>query len=266
MAVKTANSDGEMMRALRVRLADGAADIEAAQRLRFRIFYGEMCARPTPAILAAGRDADAFDAICDHLLVEDVQHGEPRVVGTYRLLRQSIAETRDGFYSSAEFDLTPLLRSAALAGGELLELGRSCVEPTYRDSGTIQLLWRGIADYLRRHSIGHIIGCASFPGTDAAAHAGAMAYLHHHHLAPAGLRARVRPEHAATVALPPIGGYDPRLAMRALPPLIKGYLRVGAMVGTGAFVDRQFNTVDVFMVMPVAQIARRYGDRFGAAA
>jgi putative hemolysin len=76
----------------------------------------------------------------------------------------------------------------------------------------------------------------------------------------------VRPEHAATVALPPIGGYDPRLAMRALPPLIKGYLRVGAMVGTGAFVDRQFNTVDVFMVMPVAQIARRYGDRFGAAA
>jgi L-ornithine Nalpha-acyltransferase len=262
----SADTDPTAPRRLRVRLAESAADIYAVQKLRFNIFYGEMGATPTPETLAAGRDIDPFDAICDHLLVEHIREQDTSVVGTYRLLRQSIAEACEGFYSAAEFNLAPLLRTSARSGGELLELGRSCVEAAYRDSGTIQLLWQGIAAYLRRHHIGHMIGCASFPGTDASAHAAALAYLQHHHLAPADLRARVRPEHAAALALPPIGGYDPRLAMRALPPLIKGYLRVGAMVGTGAFVDRQFNTVDVFMVMPVAQIARRYGERFGAAA
>ena len=253
-------------RALRVRLAGSAVDIEAVQRLRFSIFHEEMGARMTADALAARRDADPFDAVCDHLMVEDLADGSARVVGTYRLLRQSVAMANGGFYSAGEFDLSPLLKTARDNDGELLELGRSCVAPAYRDSGTIQLLWRGIADYLAARRIGHLIGCASFPGRDPAAHAAPLAYLEHHHLAPESLRARVLPAMAAKVELPPVGAYDSRLAMRALPPLIKGYLRVGAMVGGGAFVDRQFNTVDVFMVMPVAQIARRYGSRFGLAA
>lgn len=253
-------------RALRVRLAAGAADIEAVQQLRFSIFHDEMGATANAEGTASRRDVDAFDVVCDHLLVEDLADGKPLVVGTYRLLRQSVAEANGGFYSAAEFDLAALLKTAGSDGNELLELGRSCVAPAYRDSGTIQLLWRGIADYLARHRIGHLIGCASFPGTDPSEHAAALAYLDHYHLAPAWLRAEVLPTMAARVALPALGAYDSRLAMRALPPLIKGYLRVGAMVGSGAFVDWQFNTVDVFMVMPVAQIARRYGSRFGLAA
>lgn len=251
---------------LSVRLASRPGDIEAVQRLRYTVFHDEMGATPSPEAKTLHRDIDEFDSVCDHLMVEDSAGDRPRVVGTYRLLRQSVAFAQGGLYTAREFDLSAPLRHAAGTGQELLELGRSCVEPAYRDSGTIQLLWRGIAAYLRAHSVGHLIGCASFPGTDPARHADAIAYLHHQHLAPVDLRAAVHPGMRAKVAMPPLGGYDPRIAMRQLPPLIKAYLRVGAMVGDGAFVDRRFNTVDVFLIMPVDRIASRYSDRFGAAA
>lgn len=247
-------------RALTVRLADCPQDIAAAQRLRWDIFYADMGA--DSAGRAEGLDIDPYDAVCDHLLVED----DGRVVGTYRLLRQSIAMRHSGFYTAGEYALEPILRGSEREGGELLELGRSCVAPAYRDAGTIQLLWRGIARYLAEHGISRMFGCASFPGTDPAEHAAALSYLFHDHLAPAELRARALPERHVEMAMLPVGSYDPRRAMRLLPPLIKGYLRVGAMVGDGAVIDRQFNTVDVFMIMPVEAIAARYLERFGAAA
>jgi putative hemolysin len=152
------------------------------------------------------------------------------------------------------------------AGTEYLELGRSCVAPAYRDAGTIQLLWRGIAGYLESHRISLMFGCASFPGTDPDEHAEALSYLFHNHLAPSDIRARALEHRHIEMARLPIGGYDARQAMRRLPPLIKGYLRVGAMVGDGAVIDEPFNTVDVFIVMPVAAISARYLGRFGAAA
>jgi len=249
-------------RQLRVRLADCPADIEAAQRLRWDIFYGDMGATPDPAG-PAGLDVDPYDAVCDHLLVEDLGGDAPRTVGTYRLLRQSIADRHSGFYTAGEYAIAPMLASAR---GELLELGRSCVAPDYRDAGTIQLLWRGIARYLEAHGISRMFGCASFPGTDPAAHAAPLAYLHHNHLAPPAMRAHALPGRHVAMNRLPVGGYDPRQAMRMLPPLIKGYLRVGAMVGEGAVIDHQFNTVDVFLVVPVEAIAARYLGRFGAAA
>jgi putative hemolysin len=245
-------------RQLHVRLADCPADIAAAQQLRWDVFYGDMGAIADPSG-PAGRDADPYDAVCDHLLVED--HG--RVVGTYRLLRQSVAARHSGFYTAGEYAIAPML---AAAQGELLELGRSCVAPGYRDAGTIQLLWRGIARYLDAHGISRMFGCASFPGTDPTAHAQPLAYLFHNHLAPPAMRARALPERHVEMNLLPVGGYDPRQAMRMLPPLIKGYLRVGAMVGDGAVIDHQFNTVDVFLVVPVEAISARYLDRFGVAA
>ena len=251
-------------RALRVRLADCAEDIVAAQRLRWEIFYRDMGARPASGH-AQGLDIDPYDAVCDHLLVEDLGSGTPRVVGTYRLLRQRVAEAHAGFYTAGEYALGPVLEAAA-GGGELLELGRSCVAPEYRDAGTIQLLWRGIASYLDCHGISRMFGCASLPGTDPAAHAEALSYLFHNHLAPAPLRARALDARHVAMDVLPVGGYDPRQAMRMLPPLIKGYLRVGAMVGDGAVIDHQFNTVDVFLVVPVAAISARYRERFGAAA
>ena len=252
-------------RRLVVRLASGEADVIAAQRLRYDIFFRDMGAR-AGAAAQDGRDVDPYDMLCDHLLVEDQARPGSPVVGTYRLLRQSVAEAHGGFYSAHEFDLSRVLAHGRREGVELLELGRSCVDPAYRDAGTIQLLWRGIADYLQRHRIGYMFGCGSFPGIDPADHAEGLSLLAHDHLAPAELRARAIGADAVPLAMLPIGGYDARLALRRLPPLIKAYLRVGAELGDGAYIDRAFNTIDVFVMMPVARIASRYAQRFEVAA
>lgn len=246
-------------RQLSVRLATCDADIAAAQRLRWEIFYGAMGAT---SIDDEPLDIDLYDPVCDHLLVEDTVSGTPVVVGTYRLLRQSVAEARDGFYSAGEYDLAPISGRE----GRLLELGRSCVSPEYRDAGTIQLLWRGIAEYLQQYDISMMFGCASFHGIDPHEHADTLSYLWHNHLASAELRVRALSNRYVDMARLPLGSYDPRQAMRKLPPLIKAYLRVGAQIGDGAVIDHQFNTVDVFIVMPVAAISDRYLGRFGAAA
>ncbi len=247
---------------LDVRLAVSEEEIAAAQALRYQIFYDEMGATPTAAMARVGRDIDDYDAICDHLLVVDHGlDGRPHVVGTYRLLRQVVAQMNKGFYSAGEYDLSPLIAHSA-STGQLLELGRSCVAPAYRNNATITLLWRGIAAYLQTHSIGHMFGCASLHGADPLLHTAELSYLYHHHLAPPELRACALPEHHVPMDRLPAESIDVRAAQKALPPLIKGYLRVGAMVGNGGFVDHQFNTVDVFVVMPVERITRRYAGRF----
>lgn len=252
---------------LKVVLATSAEQVREAQALRYRIFYEELGAPATAAARLRRLDIDPFDAVCDHLLVIDeaARPGE-QIVGTYRLLRERVADAHGGFYSSGEFDLAPLRAHARTNGGQLLELGRSCVAPAYRSAGTIALLWRGIADYLRRHDIGHMFGCASFHGTDPRAHAATFAYLHAHHLAPPHLR--VSPAAAAGPWLRDFADtpFDADAALRALPPLIRGYLRVGAVIGDGVYVDHAFNTVDLFITMPVDAIAGRYRGRFGAPA
>ncbi len=250
---------------LDVRLAVTEAEIAAAQALRYEIFYDEMGARPDPITARARRDIDPYDMLCDHLLVID--HADalrPRVVGTYRLLRQDVAMANGGFYSAGEYDLSPLIAQSG-PGRQLLELGRSCVAPAWRTTATISLLWRGIATYLARHGIGHLFGCASLHGADAKLHLAELSWLYHNHLAPPELRATALPPHRVEMNRLDAAAIDGRAASRALPPLVKGYLRVGAMVGDGGFVDHQFNTVDVFVVMPVDRITSRYAERFGAA-
>ena len=194
---------------LDVRLATSEAEIAAAQALRYQIFYDEMGAAPSPAMIASRRDIDSYDAICDHLLVID--HGMPgdgpHVVGTYRLLRQVVAQMNHGFYSAGEYDLSPLIAQSA-EGGQLLELGRSCVAPAYRNNTTITLLWRGIASYLQTHAIGHMFGCASLHGADPKVHAAELSYLYHHHLAPPALRARALAEHYVPMDRMPPLAYD----------------------------------------------------------
>lgn len=240
---------------LEVRIASGR-DVDRALALRHRVFCEERGA--VSAIAASGLEEDAYDRHCDHLIVVDQALSDGAVVGTYRLLRQDVAERIGGFYSAGEYDLTPLLDHARDAGGAgLLELGRSCVDVRYRTNAAISLLWRGLASYVEAHRIGFMFGCASFHGTDPAAHADDLAYLHRFHLASPELRVRTLPQHHVEMA-------GNRVADgRTLPPLIKAYLRVGAKVGDGAFVDRGFNTVDVFMIMPVERIVGRYGRRFG---
>ncbi len=253
-----ASADGRF----EVRLTRRAEDVRAAQRLRYQVFYQEMAAQPTPEMAACERDFDKFDDLCDHLMVFDrsLAEGE-QAVGTYRLLRRSVAERHGGFYSASEYDIGPMLRHVGPKGG-LLELGRSCVHRDYRSNAIIQLLWRGISTYIDDHGIEFMFGCASLPGIDPSAHAVALSYLHHNHLPPEAWRVRALPERYAAMNLLPVEQVSPKAAIHALPPLIKAYLRLGAYIGDGAVVDQQFSTVDVFILLPVSRIAPKYQNRF----
>jgi putative hemolysin len=252
--------------ALEVRIAQSEAEIEAAQRLRYRVFYEEMAAVPTPEMRAARRDFDKYDGFCDHLLVIDRnmqdEHGGPTVVGTYRLLRGEVAALNGGFYTSSEFDLGPLLHTYPPTT-RFLELGRSCVLKSHRArASTMQLLWRGNQLYIEHHGIEVMFGCASFAGTDPEAHALPLSYLHHHHRAPEGYRIRARPELYVEMNRMPKESIDMKEALRALPTLIKGYVRIGAFIGDGAVIDRQFGTTDVLIYFPVSRIDERWRSKF----
>ena len=241
-----------------VRITRDPADIAAAQALRYRVFYQEMTAIPSAAMAAAGRDFDRFDEVCEHMLVID--HRRPAaeaVVGTYRLLRQDIAERYDGFYSAGEYDLS-VLTDGHEGPGTLLEVGRSCVHREYRNNVTIQRLWRGIASYVAEHDVRYIFGCASLPGTDPSALAAPLSYLHHEFLAPPELRVRALPGRYVAMNLMPPEAISSGDVFPSLPPLIKGYLRIGGYVGDGAVVDEQFSTTDIFIMVPIARVADRY--------
>ena len=239
-----------------LRLAESEAEIEAAQALRYRVFYEEMAAAPTAEMAAARRDFDTFDRHCDHLLVIDHRHGvgAAGVVGTYRLLRRSAAARAGRFYSADEFDISPLQAHP----GEILELGRSCVGPDHRSRAVAQLLWRGIADYVLYHSITLMFGCASLPDVDTNRLAIPLSYLYHARLAPPDLRARALPHRYVDMRKLPLEGFDHKAALEGLPPLIKGYLRLGAFVGDGAVVDPQFHTTDVCIVVKTDWVTGRY--------
>ncbi len=241
-----------------VRVTRDTRDVAAAQALRYHVFCEEMAARPRPAMVQTRRDVDEFDDVCDHLIVRDLTHPQgSRVVATTRMLRQRVAAAHGGFYSAKEFDIRPLLRGDPEAG-EICEIGRSSVHPDYRGTRIIQLLWRGLAQYYRSKGIARVMGCASLPGADPEAHALALSYLYHWHLAPVWRRARAWPEHRSPMNRLGKGAIDEARAFRLLPPLIKGYLRLGAVVGDGAVVDHQFQTTDVFMAVELANAPRRY--------
>ncbi|MGP1394075.1 MAG: GNAT family N-acetyltransferase [Inquilinaceae bacterium] len=241
---------------LEVRLAETPAEIRAAQALRYRVFYDEMNARPSPEMAAAGQDMDRFDAIADHLLVIDNARGTggQAVVGTYRMIRREAANRVGTFYSADEFDIGALLAHP----GEILELGRSCVDPGYRTGQTMQLLWRGIAAYVFQHDIELLFGCASLPGTDPNEVALPLSYLYHYHLAPPALRPKALKDRYTGMRLLEPGSFDQRSAIATLPPLIKGYLRVGGMIGDGAVIDEQFNTTDVCVVVKTDLVTDKY--------
>lgn len=241
---------------LGLRLAESAAEIDAAQRLRFQVFYEEMGARADAAAAASRRDSDEFDAVADHLVVLDhnLGDGAEAVVGTYRMIRRPGAQKLGRFYSAAEYDIAPLLAF----DGEVMELGRSCVAEAYRTRGTLQLLWRGIAAFVFRHRIDLMFGCASLPGTDLDALAPQLSYLRANHLAPPALRPRALADRFVEMDRLPPGAVNARAALGALPPLIKGYLRLGGFVGDGAVIDQQFNTTDVCIVVKTDQVTDKY--------
>lgn len=253
-----------------MRQANGPDEIAACQRLRYRVFYEELGATPVGDMAARHMDGDRFDPICDHLVV--VRRGpEPssapvlledgELIGTYRLLRQDVADANGGFYSAAEFDIEPML--AAHPRLRFLELGRSCVLRPYRTKPVVELLWQGIWNYVRRHDMHVMFGCASLEGTDPRIHAQSLSVLAQA-AAPPGWHVRALAAHRVEMQRLPQEMADHRQALRKLPPLIKGYLRLGCFIGDGAVIDRQFNTIDVLIILPVSAIDARYFAYFGA--
>lgn len=243
---------------LHVRLAETAADVDAAQALRYRIFYERLGARPLPEMAWRQRDIDHFDNDCDHLLVLDHSCGIGSVVGTYRLIRREMAARLGGFYSIKEFDISPVVQHP----GEILELGRSCVDPGYRNRSAMQLLWSGIAAYVFHYSIVLMFGCASLPGTDPEALAEPLSFLHRYHRAPPALRPRALADRYVEMDRLRPCAVDPTRALAALPPLIKGYLRLGGFVGDGAVIDEQFNTTDVCVLVKTDLVNHKYSRHY----
>lgn len=240
-----------------LRLAASPQDLRAAQALRYRVFVQELRASGPMVDHVAKLEIDAFDAIFDHLLLLDTArhaHPEGPVVGVYRLLRGEVLGGAGRFYSEDEFDLTPLRAS----GRRLMELGRSCVHPDYRGGAAMLHLWNGLADYVLRHEVEVMFGPASLPGTDLAALAQPLAYLHHHYLAPPDYRVTARAEHFAPMDALAQGDINRAQALNGIPNLIKAYLRLGGFVGHGAWIDHAFNTTDVCLVMDTANMSARH--------
>ncbi|WP_370640245.1 GNAT family N-acetyltransferase [Aurantimonas sp. HBX-1] len=249
---------------LEVRLARGPGEVKAAQQLRYRVFYQEMSAQPSKFQKMTRRDRDGFDRYCDHLLVIDQSRPgaiAERIVGTYRLMRGDAAALAGGFYTAQEFDIAPML--ARHAGKRFLELGRSCVLKEYRGKRTVELLWQGIWSYVIAHRIDAMFGCASLAGTDPEALAARLAFLREHASAPEEWHVRALPDRG-TFLPGAVQIADPRRALADLPPLLKGYLRIGGYIGEGAVVDHQFGTTDVLVVLPRERINPRYIGHYGA--
>ena len=241
-----------------VRLAETEEDVAAAQRLRYRVFVEEMGAGASDEDRALRRERDAFDEHFDHLLLvdEDARPEDPldRVVGVYRLLRGKVANSGIGFYGDAEYDLSKIKAYPR----ETMELGRSCVDEAYRGGAAMHLLWTGLGHYVADYDVEIMFGVASFHGADPEPLAQPLAFLHHNHLAPEDLRVRTQPDYFVPMdSLRPdqINRVD---AVRAIPSLIKGYLRLGGFVGEGAYVDHAFNTVDVCLLMDTARMVDKY--------
>jgi L-ornithine Nalpha-acyltransferase len=239
-----------------LRLAKSDADLIAAQRLRYDVFVRELGGDGPLVDHENGLERDAFDPFYDHLILFDhAREGTP-AVGVYRLLRGEKLNTADGpehFYSEAEYDLSILKAS----GRKLLELGRSCLHPDYRGGAAMMHLWGGLANYVEEPGIEILFGVASFHGTDVDALKAPLSLLHHRHLAPEAIRVRAQPEVFQPMDLMPENEIDRPAAMRAVPALIKGYLRLGGFVGDGAFVDRVFNTTDVCLIIDMSLVNDR---------
>ena len=241
---------------LGVRIAVTDAERDAAQALRYRIFYEEMGAEPDATARALKRDIDQFDAVADHLLVIDhaLGSGPKAIIGTYRMVQNEAAARIGRFYSSDEYDISTITGFP----GRLLELGRSCIDRAYRGRAAMQLLWRGIAAYVFLHRIDVMFGCASLPGTEPDKLDAELTYLHHNHLAPPALRLRAVESRYVMMDRVDPASFDHRRVQQNLPPLIKGYLRLGGFIGDGAVVDHQFNTTDVAVVVKTDLITDKY--------
>lgn len=241
---------------LEVRLAQSEEDIRAVQSLRYEVFYEECGAQPDETMARLKRDVAPIDDYCDVLLVID--HTCNKIVGTYRFMLREAAQRYGSYYTATEFEISKIVAHP----GQIMELSRSCVHKDYRTKPTMQLLWKGVGAYIQLNQVAVCFGCASFIGTDISKYSQALAYLYHYHLAPLELRTKALPIHYQEMNLFPKSKVDQKEAMRQLPPLLKGYLRVGGFIGEGAFIDPSFNSIDVCIIVKRETVAERYSQRY----
>lgn len=238
--------------ALSTRLATSTEDIKAAQRLRYDVFVEELGSDGPMVDHDARLETDRFDPFCEHLLLFDGDE----VVGVYRLMTAAHAAKAGQFYCADEYDLTHLINS----GRRLLELGRSCVRPAYRGGSAVLVLWQALADYVAANDIDILFGVASFHGTDVDALAPQLSFLHAAHLAPPELR--VRSLKYQPLDILPAEQVDRPTAIRGMPALIKAYLRLGGVIGDGAYVDPTFNTTDVMLILDTDALSAHGSARY----
>lgn len=259
VSMKPAPFDPITVGNLTVKLAETVEEVIAAQKLRYLIFVGEIGATPSPEMQDEGRDFDIFDEYCDHMLVIATAPDETtEIVGTYRLLRTARMKELGKYYSEDEFDISALKAMPV----EIVELGRSCVREDFRSKAAVQLLWRGIGEYVTYYDIKYMFGCASFFGADPAIHAHELSFLHHFHAAPVDISPKALPERYVPMDTLPVDKIDKKRAFYALPVLIKGYLRLGGFIGDGAVIDSVYNTVDVCVVVKIAEVEDRYVSKY----
>ena len=239
---------GQARFAYGVRLASGAAEVRAAQALRFEVFNVELN-EGLRASFATGLDADPFDDVCDHLLVEEMQSEE--IVGTYRLQTGPAAAAGQGYYSAQEFDFTPFEPLRA----ELIELGRACVHSDHRNLAVLSLLWKGIAAYAKNHGGRYLIGCSSLTSQDPAEGATMYAHLARRHLAAPAWRTQPVPALAC-----PLDQFTDRPAK--VPKLLAAYLSLGAKICGPPALDREFNTIDFLTLLDLHSLAPQTIERY----
>lgn len=232
-------------------LAQGADDLRAAQALRYQVFVAELGGAGPGVDHVNGLETDPWDDLSQHLILRDMARAGHPVVGVYRLLDSPGAQAAGGFYTETEYDLAPLRAS----GRRLLELGRSCLHRDYRGGAAMLYLWQALADHVARHQFDVLFGVASFHGTDPQVYAQALSQLAAQHLAPPDLRPRSRAFQPLDLLPPNL--IDRRRAMKDMPSLIKAYLRLGGVIGDGAFIDRAFNTIDVCLVLDMDRLNQR---------
>ena len=246
-----------------VRLTKTKEERRQVRALRYAVFCEEEGAGTTEEQRVLREEYDSYDRFAEYMAV--FHNG--KVVGTYRIIDRNAAEKMGGFYTESEFNISKIKKVA----GNIAEMSRACVDPAYRENALVmRMLWAGLAEYVLRRKIVVLFGVASFVGTKPAKSAQAISYLYYHHLTPARLRAVVAAEKMAE-------GVDPRMtrmnilpevfvdaeeARRQMTPLIKGYLSLGASFGKGVFIDKPFNTYDVFVTLQTKDINAAYQKHF----
>ncbi|MHA1539690.1 MAG: GNAT family N-acetyltransferase [Alphaproteobacteria bacterium] len=245
---------------LKMRFAQTDEEIRACQALRYRVFYEEMTAKPTDEMARLRLDFDDLDPHCDHMMVIDQDRGEGTdgVVGTYRLVRRHAAEAHGSFYTQSEFNIDKIIAY----DGELLELGRSCVDKEYRTQAILNRLWKGIGLYVKHYDVKFLFGCVSFPIADPKVHADSLSYLYQNSLAPESYRPHALKERYVDMNMKDVSNLKTISIIRGFPPLVKGYMRIGGLFGDGAIVDEQFDTVDVCIVVKPDEITGKYAEHF----